>query len=99
MSRMLQITHVSMSVGGSTHEHIEDVWVVDENPPFKAGWWKVEDVLREIERGARFVVGDGHERVDVQVGRSSTGHEYIQTVADGRWTNNLLVLPHERRVA
>lgn len=86
---MCRITRIEMTSGGTTHEHITHVLTI--NAP--ARWWTVEDVVRRIEAGERFVVGEGRDLVDVHVRVSSTGRKYIQTAADGTWTNNLLALP------
>lgn len=45
------------------------------------------------ERGIRAYVADGANKVWCEVRTNSNGTKFLQTVADGRETNNLLSLP------
>jgi hypothetical protein len=91
---MRQITKRRMSPGGTLHEHIVEVYVVPDAAQGGevAQWWKVVDVINSIGRGSHFyVLGSAGIRAFVQV--RDNGRQYIQTIADGLWGNNLLALP------
>lgn len=56
-----------------------------------AKWWRVADVINSIGQGNHFyVLGSAGIRAFVQV--RDNGRQYIQTIADGVWANNLLSL-------
>lgn len=58
------------------------------------GWrWTRQQVIDSINsRTNTFYTYVGGKRADIGVQRGSSG-PYLQTHADGRWTNNLLALP------
>jgi hypothetical protein len=61
--------------------------------------WKlpVPDAVRKIENGewVFYTLVNG-KRADIGVRTSASGRKYLQTYADGYWTNNLLSLPECR---
>ena len=80
----VRIKYVNKS--GSTHEHITHLGN-DE------GTWRVEDVIRWIETGANsFYTHEQGHTAEIRV-RDGRSRKYVQTVADGYWTDNLLALP------
>lgn len=89
----VQITHIRLA-GGTGHEHIvrykwrgiESGKVGESDKPSMVAWI-------ELKKGAAYV-GVGASRVNVKVVRPSAGQPYLRTYADGKWTNNLLSLPH-----
>jgi hypothetical protein len=59
-----------------------------------SGWrWTKEAVIASIEAGTNtfFTRGSDGKRAEVRVVNATP--RYVQTVADGQWTNNLLALP------
>ena len=88
---MLKITHRYMS-GGTTHEHIEQVYVVDTSTN-SGSWWRVRPTaVDHLMLGGKLYVVEV-KPVEVGVRENSRGLRYIQTSADGVWQNNLLNLP------
>jgi Protein of unknown function (DUF3892) len=56
--------------------------------------WTREQVIQWIDRGEHsFFVADSRVRADVRVVREFGKVPFLRTVADGRWTDNLLSLP------
>ena len=88
----VQITHVRLSSGGSTHEHItdyrsrslDDGEVNSSSKPTMVDW---------IQNQGKAYVGNGASRVSVGVVKPAHGQPYRRTYAHGQWTNNLLSLP------
>ncbi|WP_346659116.1 DUF3892 domain-containing protein [Bradyrhizobium sp. 191] len=75
----------------SRHEHITDVG----GPKPEGGRWRdnVENVVRFIEnKQHRFYTQDGNSTAWVAARKSPSGRKFIQTHADGVWTDNLLAL-------
>jgi hypothetical protein len=86
--------------GGSRHEHIVQIWwekIVDGTTTSETGVSSRADMVAYIEKYGNEVVWcpdmiPGRHGAWVHV--NSSGHvKYVQTVADGRWTDNLLSLP------
>lgn len=69
----------------SPHEHITHLG--------GPGWcWPVQTVITLIESGINtFYTNNGGRKADVRV-RQRNGRKFVQTVADGYWTDNLLAL-------
>ena len=86
---MVFVTHVRLS-GGANHEHITEVrW---RNPD--TGEVNVstrQQMVDWIRGGGQALVQDGTRVIGVHVVNANPA--YIQTWADGIWTNNLLALP------
>jgi hypothetical protein len=85
------IVKIRMSTGGTTHHHIAEVgWHVAGDSSVKT--CSRESMAQAINGGA-----------DVRTPATATAREakvhvvpgttFIQTAADGNWTNNLLALP------
>ena len=70
---------------GSNHESITHLG--------GTGWrWTKQQVIESIRAGTNtFYTYEGGKRADVRVVEGNP--PYVQTVADGRYTNNLLALP------
>jgi hypothetical protein len=86
--------------GGLRHEHIIQIWwekIVDGRATSETGISSRADMVAYIEKHGNEVVWcpdmvPGRQGAWVHV--NSNGHvKYVQTVADGRWTDNLLSLP------
>ena len=85
----VQVTCITKPAVLSSHEHITQIGGV--------GWvWQREDVIRSIEAKTNtfFVIDPlSGKRSDIGVVRPTDGRSpYLQTYADGKWTNNLLSL-------
>jgi hypothetical protein len=86
-----RITHVRLSSGGTTEEHITDIKEVSDS-----GATYTETVAQAIEylkKGTRYYVSIGGNTIDVIHQKSSSGNEYIRTKPDSTTTDNLLSLP------
>ncbi|WP_437485772.1 DUF3892 domain-containing protein [Sorangium sp. So ce1014] len=93
MAQDKRIRCVRKSDRTNAHERIRLVGgTTPEGKPWKD---TQEDAIRNINnRTCSYYVErpEGH-RVDVIVGRSALGHEYLKTKSDGEQPNNLLSLP------
>jgi len=78
---------------GTLHEHIVEVYVKNSSTPWLDGWFTVEAVHDAIKKGQQYVVLQGIRTVAVEARTTPFGHKFIQTKADGVFTNNLLALP------
>ena len=79
------VTCVNKPDRNSQHEHITHLGG-------RTWRWTVQDVIASIESGSNtFYTDNGGKRADVLV-RERNGRKYVQTQADGVWTNNLLAL-------
>jgi ribosomal protein S8E len=89
----IRITHIHL-VGGTAHQHINNLkWVnVTTAKTGESTRAAIVDWL-EKDTNNRAQVGTGTDAVRVHVVRPSSGVPYLQTYADGKWTNNLLALP------
>jgi len=84
----IRITAVHLD-GGDEHEHIAEVeWMNLEWG--NVGESSVDALMRWLEESENVAVV-GQARVDVV--RSPTGSSWLQAVADGFWTDELLGLP------
>lgn len=80
--------------GGTTHQHIARLWWT--NPvDGKTGENSRADLVDWIEEqnGKAYTEDSRGNRAEVLVRTPSYGPKYLQTAADGVWTNNLLALP------
>ena len=91
----VRITHIRLS-GGQGHEHIAWLWWLDPATG-KPGDASRAAVVSWIEaRDGKAYVDDGlGNRADVRVVTPKYGDKYLQTFADGKWTDNLLALPRK----
>ena len=73
---------------GEEHEHITKVnWQGGSN----SNTCSRADMIGWLNKGNRAFVTDNVRTVEVGVVQASP--PYLRTIADGRWTNNLLALP------
>ncbi|ONN67028.1 DUF3892 domain-containing protein [Herbaspirillum sp. VT-16-41] len=85
--------------GGSGHEHICHLWweQVDSGRTLQSGDCSREQMVDFIEKNGNTSVWCPDRNPNVQgawVHARNNGHiKYVQTVADGRTTDNLLSLP------
>lgn len=88
---MVYITHVRLSTGGHLHEHITDVqWRNPSNG--NTGQSSRQAMVDWINQGNVARVQDAYGN-DISVHVVNANPPYIQTYADGVWTDNLLALP------
>jgi Protein of unknown function (DUF3892) len=89
----ININAIRLTAGGSKHEHIVHLWW-NERETGKPGDASRAAVVEFIEGGGNAFVDDrrGHV-VAVRVVTPASGPKYVQTCADGIWTDNLLSLP------
>ena len=80
--------------GGSEHKHVTNmVWM--NGSTFKSGLNGTAEMVEFIENKSGDVkVSDGQTAVPVGVVHPTDGKPYIRTHKDGKWTDNLLALPH-----
>lgn len=81
----VQVTCVNKPDRNSPHEHITHLGG-------RTWRWPVHNVIASIENQSNtFYTDNGRKRAEVQV-RERNGRKFVQTQADGDWTNNLLEL-------
>lgn len=89
----IRVTHRRMSSGGYLHEHItnlkgtnDSTGATEDHP---RSWW-----VSFVENGGKAYVKDSKGDVAyLRVRQTTAGTKYVQTYADGIWTDNLLALP------
>ncbi|GLZ41266.1 DUF3892 domain-containing protein [Actinokineospora sp. NBRC 105648] len=85
-----RVTHIRPD-GGNEHKHITHVKrVIPNGTPESV---TVAEMVTYLDNGNRAHTLENGERAEIHVRRPSTGKPYIQTQADGQWSNNLLALP------
>ncbi|GAA3289151.1 DUF3892 domain-containing protein [Streptomyces cinereospinus] len=89
----IQITAVRLS-GGTTHQHITRLWWTNpataktgDNTRAEIVTWIEDEKGPGLHKRRRRAPGGGRR------GHPPRGEKYLQTRADGVWTNNLLALP------
>ena len=89
---MVRCTHVRLE-GGKYHEHISRIaWKNDATGA--AGNNTRAEMVTFVEGGNQAYCQDAAgNRAYLRVRVSSAGNKYVQTYADGIWTDNLLALP------
>jgi len=91
-SNVYRITAVSKLEGGAPQSRITAVGGL--RPDGTAWRMSVADAAKAIRRGDRFYVEEpAGDPVDVEVGTTGAGVDYLRTVSDGEEPNNLLALP------
>ena len=92
MAQRVRIQCINKSNRTSHYERINHVGGVN---PDGTAWKMTEDsAIAAIENGTySFYVHVGLNSVDVVISKSSLGHKYLKTVADGLTPDNLLSLP------
>lgn len=90
----IRITAVHLS-GGTRHEHITHLWWTNPSTGVTGKSARAE-IVRWLEQdnGTAYVMDSAGHRADVAVVAPRLGAKYLRTHADGRWTDNLLALPH-----
>ncbi|WP_019072977.1 DUF3892 domain-containing protein [Streptomyces hokutonensis] len=89
----IQITAVHLTAG-RTHQHIDRLWWSDQAEGSSGDNSRAEIVAWIENRNGQAYTDDGHgNRADVAVRKPAQGPKYLQTHADGVWTDNLLALP------
>lgn len=82
--------------GGHGHEHIVRLWWTSPGTSATGDGTRAEMVAwLEAGYNTAYVEDEYDRRADVKVRTSTYGHKYVQTKADGYWTNNLLALPRK----
>lgn len=88
-TQTLQVTCINVAISSSGHEAITHLG--------GANWrWTKGEVIAELESPYpryAFYTYDGVRYAWIRVRTGANGNKYVQTEADGRWTNNLLSLP------
>lgn len=79
--------------GGQLHEHITDLKGTNDlsqaTEDHSRVWW-----VTYVENGGKAYVKDAKGDVAyLRVRQTASGTKYVQTYADGIWTDNLLALP------
>ncbi len=89
----IRCTAVRMSAGGYLHEHITHIqWVEDGASNYNYN--TRAEMVAFVSKGGLAYVRDQRGNVAyLRVRRTATGTEYVQTQADGIWSDNLLALP------
>lgn len=92
MAKRYRISCINKADRNNPNKHITHIGGVDADNKR----WKIteEDAIEYIEKGTyEFYVFAGGSSVNVIIARSSAGHKYLRTVADGEIPDNLLSLP------
>ena len=85
---------IRMSGGGYHHEHITRIQWIEDGSTVRKDNSRAEMVDFVKKGGVAYVKDSKGDVAYLRVRRNSvTGTEYVQTVADGIWTDNLLALP------
>jgi hypothetical protein len=87
-----EVVGIRLSAGGYRHEHITHVWWTETGQSGSTPW-TTEQMVRWIESGGSAYVSNGTKAAPIRVRTSDAGRKYLQTLADGIWSNNLLSLP------
>ncbi|MBS1504671.1 MAG: DUF3892 domain-containing protein [Bacteroidetes bacterium] len=88
---MNRITHIRMSAGGTSVEHIIDVKGTNSNGTFE---YTVPQVVNYLKQGFQFHVVRFGYNIEVKWERNPhTGREFIKTYPDSTKVDNLLSLP------
>lgn len=78
--------------GGTGHQHISSfVWINEQT--FKSGISGTAQMVEYLQAGGQVKVSDGKATALARVVEPQAGSPFLQTHADGKWTNNLLSLP------
>ena len=80
--------------GGTTHQHIEQLWWKNPANGSTGNNSRAELVTWIEQKNGKAYTEDARgNRAEVFVRTPAHGAKYLQTRADGVWTNNLLALP------
>lgn len=89
----IRCTGIRMSAGGSRHEHITDIRWVEDGKATPQSSSRAEMVKFVEGKGKAYVRDARGDVAYLRVRTSSAGNKYVQTYADGIWSDNLLALP------
>lgn len=91
----VRCTAIRMSSGGYHHEHITNIWWTNEATTASGVSTRAEMVQFVEVNGTRsaYVRDACGDVAYLHVRVSSAGNKYVQTYADGIWSDNLLALP------
>ncbi len=90
---MVRCTGIRLSAGGYRHEHITNIrWIKDGTTDAKSST-RAEMVAFVEGGGEAYVKDDKGDVAFLRVRVSVAGNKYVQTQADGIWSDNLLALP------
>lgn len=91
----LRCIAIRMSQGGRYHEHITNIlWIPSDDQGAQAKSNTRAEIVAFVEKGGKaYVEDDDGDVAYLGVRVSSAGNKYVQTYADGIWTDNLLALP------
>lgn len=89
----IQITRTELSGAGTTHQHISRLWWTEPSTG-KSDIWTRAALITWIDdkKGHAYTEDASGHRADVLVRTPEHGEKYVQTKADGVWTDNLLAL-------
>jgi hypothetical protein len=91
----IRITTVRLS-DGQQHEHIVHLWWTNPATSKNGDNTRAEIVAWIEDKGGKAYVEDARgNRADVGVRTPTHGQKFLQTHADGKWTDNLLALPRK----
>ncbi|WP_369197604.1 DUF3892 domain-containing protein [Streptomyces djakartensis] len=81
--------------GGTTHQHIELLWWKNPSTGATEKSSTIAELVKWIEEqnGEAYTEDSRRNRAKVYVRTPAHGPKYLQTRADGVWTNNLPALP------
>ena len=83
------ITAIAPS-SASSHEHIASIrWLSSSDSTSKT--MSMAAAVEWVQKGNKFVVASDTGAVEVQAVKATP--PYLRTVANGKWTDNLLALP------
>lgn len=83
---MAELRATCVTRTGTTHETITHL-----GGPANGGWKMTKQQVIDSMRTHTFYTEVDGKRADLHVVKGNP--DYVQTIADGRWTNNLLALP------
>lgn len=90
----IRMTAIRLS-GGSTHQHITHLWWVIDGSGRNGNSTRAEIVkwIEDNKSGTAYTDDGAGHVATVGVRTPAHGEKYLQTYADGVWSNNLLALP------
>jgi hypothetical protein len=88
----IRVTAIRQS-GGTSHQHIVHLWWTNPSTGTIGDNSRAEIVDWLENRGGDAYVQEAGRRADVEVRSPDYGPRYLQTRADGVWSDNLLALP------
>ncbi|MBV8364273.1 MAG: DUF3892 domain-containing protein [Candidatus Eremiobacteraeota bacterium] len=84
---------IRMSANGYRHEHITYIQWLQDGQSLRQSSSRAEMVAFVEDGGKAYVRDQFGNLVYLRVRVSTPGNKYVQTYADGIWSDNLLALP------